>query len=189
MVDFDDKLMKAETSEEVRNLKLWMFQERVKIQAKKDELNELSLKLQEEKRTLERDRNALNMKIKAENKRFNDNEKFMSQKQKIIEDAFRQLALDKKTLECERLNFEYEKGKYVRQRFNARKNSYDNDSFDSSSYTGCIFFQGVDSELALRKRYKELLKIFHPDNKCGDTRTLLLIQKEYEKIKRQYYEA
>ena len=108
MVDFDDKLMKAETSEEVRSLKLWMFQERVKIQAKKDELNELSLKLQEEKRTLERDRNALNMKIKAENKRFNDNEKFMSQKQKIIEDAFRQLALDKKTLECERLNFEYE---------------------------------------------------------------------------------
>ena len=62
MVDFDDKLMKAETSEEVRNLKLWMFQERVKIQAKKDELNELSLKLQEEKRTLERDRNALNTK-------------------------------------------------------------------------------------------------------------------------------
>ena len=38
------------------------------------------------------------------------------------------------------------------------------------AYDGDKFFRGVDSELALRKRYKELLKIFHPDNKCGDTK-------------------
>ena len=54
MRDFDERLMKAETSDEVKKLKLWMFQEQVKIQAKKDELDELSHKLQEEKRTLER---------------------------------------------------------------------------------------------------------------------------------------
>ena len=189
MVDFDEKLVKAETPEEVKSLKLWMFQEQVRIQAKKDELNELSRELQEEKRTLERERNALNNKIKAENKRFNDNEIFMAKKQKIIEDAFRQLAIDKKALECERLNFEYEKGKFARQRLNARTGSFDQTAFENSSYGGCVFFRGVDNELALRKRYKELLKIFHPDNKCGDTKTLLLIQKEYEKIKKQYYEV
>ena len=49
MRDFDERLMKAETSDEVKKLKLWMFQEQVKIQAKKDELDELSHKLQEEK--------------------------------------------------------------------------------------------------------------------------------------------
>lgn len=183
MVDFDEKLTKAENPEEINNLKVWMFQERVRIQAKKDELNELSRELQEEKRTLERERNALNAKIKAENKRFQDNEIFMAKKQKIIEDAFRQLAVDKKALECERLNFEYEKNKYRRQRLNSRTTSFDN-----SSCQGAIFFRGVDNELALRKRYKELLKIFHPDNKCGDTKTLLLIQNEYESMKKQYYE-
>lgn len=109
MRDFDERLMKAETSDEVKKLKLWMFQEQVKIQAKKDELDELSHKLQEEKRTLERDRNALDIKIKTENKRFDQNEIFMSKKQQIIENAFRQLALDRKALECERLNLEYEK--------------------------------------------------------------------------------
>ena len=66
MRDFDERLMKAETPDEVKKLKLWMFQEQVKIQAKKDELDELSHKLQEEKRTLERDRNALDIKIKTE---------------------------------------------------------------------------------------------------------------------------
>lgn len=60
---------------------------------------------------------------------------------------------------------------------------------DSSSYDGSVFFRGVDSELALRKRYKELLKIFHPDNICGDTKTLLLIQTEYERLRRKYEEA
>lgn len=189
MLDFDEKLTKAETSDEVKNLKLWMFQERVRIQAKKDELDELNRSLQEEKRTLERDRNALDRKIKAENKRFEQNEIFMSKKQKIIEDAFRQLAVDKKALECERLNFEYEKGRFARQRLNARTGSFDGAAFENSAYGGCVFFRGVDNELALRKRYKELLKIFHPDNKCGDTKTLLMIQKEYEKIKREYYEV
>ena len=123
MRDFDERLMKAETSDEVKKLKLWMFQEQVKIQAKKDELDELSHKLQEEKRTLERDRNALDIKIKTENKRFDQNEIFMSKKQQIIENAFRQLALDRKALECERLNLEYEKGKFAKQKLHSRANS------------------------------------------------------------------
>ena len=70
MVNFDEKLKEAETSEDLKNMKIWMFQERVRIQAKKDELIELSRELQEERRTLERERNALKRKIEAENKRF-----------------------------------------------------------------------------------------------------------------------
>lgn len=185
MVNFDEKLTKAETMDEIKKLKIWMFQEQVRIQAQKDELIELSHELQRERKSIERERNALDKRVKAENKRFQDNEIFMAKKQKIIEDAFRQLALDKKTLECERLNFEYEKGKFRRQRMSGSKNQH----IDVSSYSGNVFFRGIDNELALRKRYKELLKIFHPDNKCGDTKTLLRIQTEYESIKREYYEV
>ena len=185
MVNFDEKLTKAENPDEIKKLKVWMFQEQVRIQAQKDELTKLSHELQREKKSIERERNALNTRVKAENKRFQDNEIFMAKKQKIIEDAFCQLALDKKALECERLNFEYEKGKYKRQRMSSARNIH----IDVGSLDGTIFFSGIDNELALRKRYKELLKIFHPDNKCGDTKTLLRIQKEYESIKREYYEV
>ena len=108
-MNFDERLMKAETSDELKKMKIWMFQEQVRIQAQKDEFIELAQELQKEKRAIERERDALNKRIKMEEKRFQNNEMLISKKQKIIEDAFRQLSVDKKVLECERLNFEYEK--------------------------------------------------------------------------------
>ena len=68
------------------------------MQAKYDELNDLSRELQEEKRTPERERNALKRKIEAENKRFQDNELLVAKKLKIIENAYRQMETDRKSL-------------------------------------------------------------------------------------------
>ncbi len=183
MLDFDEKLTHAETPEDIREVKTWMFQEQVRIQAQKDELVEMGYELQRERKAIERERNALNKRVRAEEKRIQNQELFISKKQKIIEDAFRQLSLDKKLLECERLNFEYEKGRFKKQRtFNTKSQHVETSSYDGA---GTVFFRGVDNELALRKRYKELMKIFHPDNICGDTKTLLRIQKEYESIKKE----
>ena len=186
VVNFDKKLINAETTDELKKMKIWLFQEQVRIQARADELQKLSRELQDLKWTLESERNALNYKEKTIKKRFNDSEVLIAKKKKIIEEAYQQLAIDKKALECERLNFEYEKNRYKKQKMAGNRNTY---QYDSSSYDSTSFFRGVDSELSLRKRYKDLLKIFHPDNKCGDTKTLLLIQTEYERIRRQYYEA
>lgn len=184
MMDFDEQLLQqAETKDEIRKMKIWMFQEQVRIQTRKDELEELSHELEEQRRTLERERNALQRKIQTENKRFQDNEVFMAKKQKIIENAFQQLAVDKKMLECERLNLEYEKNKWKKQQ------SAISSARNNTVIEGAVFFCGVDNQLELRKRYRELLKIFHPDNRCGDTKTLLRIQREYENMKRRYYEA
>ena len=63
MVDFDKEENVAEDilqiiekddfkKEEVKKLRIWMFQEQVRIQAKKDELFDLSCELQEERRNL-----------------------------------------------------------------------------------------------------------------------------------------
>ena len=54
------------------------------------------------------------------------------------------------------------------------------------SLTPKLFFKGVDSELALKKRYRELTKIFHPDNLNGDTDTLKCINREYDALKKVY---
>ena len=186
MVDFDKEENVAEDilqiiekddfkKEEVKKLRIWMFQEQVRIQAKKDELFDLSCELQEERRNLEREKTALQLKEKAVKKRFDENEIFIAKKKKIIEDAYQQLALDRKALECERLNFEHESTAYQHE--------------NTGMYDGSCFFRGCANELELRKRYKELLKIFHPDNQCGDTKTLLLIQTEYENLRRQCYEV
>lgn len=184
MMNFDEKLKKAETELDLKKIKIWLFQEQVKIQAKKDELEQASHELLEERRLLERERNALKRKIEAENKRFQDNELLVARKLKIIENAYQQIEVDRKVLECERLNFEHEKNNYKKTRTSTKIIQ-----FDQSALEGCVFFKGIDNQLELRKRYRELLKIYHPDNRCGDTKTLQRIQSEYELIKKQYYEV
>ncbi len=189
MLDFDEELeelMRSETPDDIKKMKVWMFQEQVRIQTKRDELQEFNRELQDLKRKLDREKNALEIREKSIKKRFDDNEVFIAKKQKIIEDAYQQLAVDRKALECERLNFEHEKSKYRRQKMSGKPM---HQQYESGAYDGTNFFRGVDSELSLRKRYKELLKIFHPDNKCGDTKTLLLIQTEYESLRSRYYES
>jgi hypothetical protein len=201
-MDFDNSLFKDDesVSEDIKKAKMWLFQEQVRIQAKEDDLHALNRELQEMRRKLERERTRLDLREKSLDKRFEDNEVFIAKKQKIIEDAYQQLALDRKTLECERLNFEHERTKYRHQKMQGtrsqgtyQQSTYQQGGYQQSSntasYDNSNFFRGVDNEIDLRKRYKELLKIFHPDNKCGDTKTLIRIQAEYENLKTRYYEG
>ena len=50
---------------------------------------------------------------------------------------------------------------------------------------GEMFFSGVSTQKALKKRYKELIKIYHPDGESGDTATVAEINREYEDLKTQ----
>lgn len=47
---------------------------------------------------------------------------------------------------------------------------------------GELFFSGVGSKQSLKKRYKDLIKIYHPDNMDGDTDTIQEINSEYNKL-------
>ena len=49
----------------------------------------------------------------------------------------------------------------------------------------CLF-RGVNSALALKKRYKDLMKMFHPDNISGDQDMVQLINQEYSELCRRY---
>ena len=46
-----------------------------------------------------------------------------------------------------------------------------------------IYFAGVQDAEALKKRYHDLLKIYHPDNQNGEVGTMQQIQQEYEYLK------
>lgn len=48
-----------------------------------------------------------------------------------------------------------------------------------------LLFRGVNNPLALRKRYRDLIKIFHPDNLFGDGELAGQINKEYLKRKQE----
>ena len=120
-------------------------------------------------------------------------------KQEELEALNRDLHSLKRALERERIALDV-KAKTLKKRYDdneifiAKKKKIIEDAYQQLTLdrealnVWTYFFRGVDNDMELRKRYKELLKIFHPDNKCGDTKTFLLIQTEYESLRRKYYE-
>ena len=49
-----------------------------------------------------------------------------------------------------------------------------------------LLFRGVHNQLSLKKRYKDLLKIFHPDNLCGDREVVQIINAEYTNLNQEF---
>ncbi len=60
-------------------------------------------------------------------------------------------------------------------------------SFDRHEDQPNIFwFAGINDAEGLKKRYRELMKIYHPDNQAGDTGAVQQIQEEYEELLKKY---
>jgi len=133
-------------------------------------LQELYLKFLEEKKQFQEEMKALNRKVLMERKRLKEDELFFEKKMDILKSGFAQLEADKQALQEERIRFEAEKDMARQSRV----------VLDAGSVK--LLFKGINNPLALKKRYRDLSKIFHPDNLCGDTEVLQLINETYESL-------
>ena len=149
--------------------KKWLFKENVMLQ-------ELSRNLEDERKLIEIQMGMLqrqqskNMLLK---KQLESQRDLFEQKWNILERETRQLAIDKDKFEREKLIY---KDKVYRE---ARRSM-------SNAENVKIFFKGVEDTTSLKKRYKALLKIYHPDNMHGDKELLQAINTEYERLSRFY---
>ena len=125
-----------------------------------------NIRINEEKAAIERER----ARMDKENELF-------EKKLEILKKELYKLAIEKKAVEQERIRVEHMKKQINSERSGA---AY------SMMVQATTFFRGVGSELALMKRYKDLLKIYHPDNMCGDTDTVPRINQEFASLKRRY---
>lgn len=116
-----------------------------------------------------------NERILFERSRLKQEENFFDQKMDILKGGFAQLEEERRELEKKRLMLEAEEKVYQA----SVKQSREPDPAE-------ILFLGVKSPLALKKRYRDLIKIFHPDNIAGDHEMVLRINKIYEELKRDY---
>lgn len=174
VADMDDieSILSAGEPDALKELKVFLFKENVRLNGKARELAELEEKLLAQQAQFKSDTDALKRKISMEQKRLKENNRFFDQKLEILKDAYRQLDVDKKKLEKERARFELE------------KNLLAGGNRREPEGIAAVLFRGANNPLALRKRYKDLLKIFHPDNLCGDEKLVQLINREYEKRKK-----
>lgn len=154
----------------------WCFQEAVELERKRKDLEERQRDFEEEQRSFERQKREFRFKQEMEDKRLEQKERLLEMKRRILEEELRRLAGEKEQLEQER-RF------YARQK-QEKANSCGEQRELMRAASEDLFFKGVGNELALKKRYKDLLKIYHPDNLDGDTFTLQEINREYEKLKK-----
>ena len=108
-------------------------------------------------------------------KQLEDRQRLFDQKLEILKESYIQLDADRRKLEREKLQFEAQK-EHMNHSYASARNQ---------SMAVSLFFKGVTSPLALKKRYRDLIKIFHPDNLCGDKETLQMINQEYEILLRE----
>ena len=91
----------------------------------------------------------------------------------ILQDGFRKLEEDRKVLEQEKRMLAAEKTQIKYNR-----------GIQSDELVD-VLFRNVNNPLALRKRYRDLVKIFHPDNMFGDAEMMQLINKEFQRRKEE----
>lgn len=170
------KNMDSMSEEELLALKRFLFEERIRVIQEKDEQNEVYEKFLKERLVFQEEMKALNHKVLLERKRLKDESAFFDKKMQILQNGFLQLDLDRKKLERERRQYESQK-KY--------SDSYTSSYYSSYKGSAPEFFKGVNNILGLKKRYRDLLKIFHPDNLCGDSDTVLEINKQYDAMRKR----
>jgi len=169
MNENEKKDLSTMSEEELTKLKRFLFEEQIRVQAEKDKQKEVYEKFTKERATFFSEMKALNRKVLSERKRLKEETSFFDKKMQILKNGFFQLDMDRKQFEREK--------KMHRQ----RTSSYSSHDFSRESMPN--FFKGVNSSLGLKKRYRDLLKIYHPDNMCGDRETVVEITRQYEALK------
>ena len=162
------------SAEELNKMKIWLFKENVRVQNEKKELDEYREKLLQERSQFRDEIDMLSHKIVSEKKRLKEDKMFFDKKMEILVNGFKRLEADTAMFEKEKKRFEAEKKYYMKE-----KTAMNADSVN-------ILFRGINGPLTLKKRYRELLKIFHPDNLSGDMDMVQLLNKEYEKLKKEF---
>lgn len=171
---FEETLVEG-TREELNELKSWLFKENIRLELERNELKLMEDKLLKEKKQFQTEMDEVNRRLVIERKRLKQDEAFFDKKMEILKNGFAQLEAERKKIDHDRIMLEAEKNAH---------NSYARQ--EKNMELAEMLFQGVNSQLALKKRYKDLIKMFHPDNIAGDHEMVLVINRIYEELKQDY---
>lgn len=172
--EFEAKLVSGE-QDELDELKAWLFEENIRLEVERKELKHLEDKFLSEKTSFQKERDEVNRRLVVEKQCLKQDELFFEKKMEILKNGFAQLEAERRKLEHQKIELEAERNAHqstVRQ--------------DRGMEIAEMLFQGVNSHLALKKRYRDLIKMFHPDNIAGDHEMVLVINRIYEELKQDY---
>ena len=127
--------------------------------------------LEEQRRNLDLEKKEFFRKVEIEDRRLEQQKSLFEMKFQILEAELVKLAAEKEEIE-------------KKKAFYDRVEEFQNRSYGClpDNQVGELFFRGVASQQSLRKRYKDLIKIYHPDNVDGDSSLVIEINREYDHL-------
>lgn len=168
MIDWED-VIHVEDEDKLREVKLWLFQENIRLENERRELEQSRERVRNERRELEQSRE----KFRNECRRLKEESLYFDKKLAILKDGFRKLDEDRQALERQKRALAQEKINYDKARLACAEDS------PVLETAVRMLFRGTDDTLALQKRYRDLVKVFHPDNLFGDEELVQMINREY----------
>ena len=126
---------------------------------------------EQQKREFERERNAFMRHVENQNKHLEQQKYLFETKFRILEEEMMKLAEEKAEVEKKKAFYD------MVGEFHAKSQKTLPDY-----QLGEILFRGVESKQSLKKRYKALVKIYHPDNIGGDDSLVTEINREYDHL-------
>ena len=133
-------------------------------------LSEERKELDEQKRMLDLEKKDFFRKVEIEDRRLEQQKSLFEMKFQILEAELVKLAAEKEEIEKKKAFYDRV------EEFQARTYAL------PDQQVGELFFRGVASQKSLKKRYKDLIKIYHPDNVDGDNSLVVEINKEYDHL-------
>lgn len=138
-------------------------------------LEEERKELEEQRRALEQERRSFSRRVEIEDRRLEQQQKLFDMKFKILEEELAKLATEKEQVRKQKEFY------HKVSDFTAHSSGTHN-AASNNVVKGDMFFSGVGSKQSIKKRYRDLIKIYHPDNLDGDQHTIQEINDEYSKL-------
>ena len=157
-----EDIIKNGDSDELYELRMWLFKESCRLENQESTLDDRFARLEADEKKFREEASAMKKEIALQEGKLRKDAAFFDQKLAILRKGYDDLNEDRHKLEEEKKRIEKEK-------------EYMNEAvYDGKE----LLFRGVHNQLSLKKRYKDLLKIFHPDNLCGDREVVQIINAE-----------
>ena len=159
------------TEEAVNIIRSWYFSDSDMERQTKREILREAQELKRQRKLLELEKDEFSRNKAIEEKRLEQQKNLFDAKWKMLEEEWRKLATEQEKLK-------------LRRQFYSQLEKFDKKQSRDNVICVSEFFCGVKTASSLKKRYKDLIKIFHPDNLSGDTVVIQKINQEYEELKK-----
>lgn len=179
-----DELLGNGDQNSLEELRRFLFKESCRLKNQESALDDQWQKLEKERSLLKEEIDKAGKKLQEQRAEFEHDRSFFDQKMQILKDGYDKLSLDRKSLEQEKKRIAQERMMLQEDLANA-----DVKLQEQSAGLMNVLFKGADTPLSLKKRYKALMKIFHPDNMKGDDELVQWLNIEYSKLKQEMDDA